>query len=149
MNASVFGLKVVEAITDAALAKGRELRLAPLTVAVLDAGGILVVLKREDGSSLLRPEIAIGKAWGALALGVGTRAIAARAAQAPAFVHAVTTLAGGRFVPVPGGVLVRGADKAIVGAVGISGDTSDNDETCAVAAITAAGLTADTGAPPK
>lgn len=149
MNASVFGLKVVEAITDAALAKGRELRLAPLTVAVLDAGGILVMLKREDGSSLLRPEIAIGKAWGALALGVGTRAIAARAAQAPAFVHAVTTLAGGRFVPVPGGVLVRGADKAIVGAVGISGDTSDNDETCAVAAITAAGLTADTGAPPK
>lgn len=149
MNQRQFGLRAVEAIADAALAKGRELRLAPLTVAVLDAGGILVILKREDGSSLLRPEIAIGKAWGALALGVGTRAIAARAAQAPAFVHAVTTLAAGRFVPVPGGVLVRGADNAILGAVGISGDNSDNDEICAVAGITAAGFAADTGAPPR
>ncbi len=149
MNQGAFGLKTSEAITDAALAKGRELRLAPLTVAVLDAGGVLVALKREDGSSLLRPEIAVGKAWGALALGVGTRMIAARAAQAPAFIHAVTTLAGGRFVPVPGGVLVRGADNAIVGAVGISGDSSDNDEICAIAGIAAAGYTADPGKPPS
>ena len=149
MAARTFALEAAETITDAALAKGRELRLAPLTVAVLDAGGVLVVLKREDGSSLLRPEIAIGKAWGALAMGVGTRAIAARAAQAPAFVHAVTTLAGGRFVPVPGGVLIRDPSDAIVGAVGISGDSSDNDETCAVAGIAAAGFRADTGGPPR
>ncbi|HSE77571.1 MAG TPA: heme-binding protein [Alphaproteobacteria bacterium] len=149
MAAKTFALEAAETIADTALAKGRELRLAPLTVAVLDAGGVLVVLKREDGSSLLRPEIAVGKAWGALAMGVGTRAIAARAAQAPAFIHAVTTLAGGRFVPVPGGVLIRYTDDEIVGAVGISGDSSDNDETCAVAGIVAAGFKADAGGPPR
>jgi uncharacterized protein GlcG (DUF336 family) len=134
---------------DAALARGREMKLAPLTVAVLDAGGCMVALKREDGSSLLRPDIATGKAWGALAMGVGTRAIAARVAQAPAFIHAVTTLAGGRLVPVPGGVLVRSAAGTIVGALGISGDSSDNDEACAVHGIEAAGLKADPGAAPR
>ncbi len=142
-------LALAARIVDAALAKGRELKLAPLTVAVLDAGGCLVALKREDGSSLLRPEIAGGKAWGALAMGVGTRTVAARAAQSPAFIHAVTTLAGGRLVPVPGGVLVRSTAGTIIGAVGISGDSSDNDETCAVHGIEAAGLSADPGAPPR
>ena len=134
------------AIVDKALAQGRALGLPPLTVAVLDAGGCLVSFKREDGSSLLRPEIAQAKAWGALGMGIGSRAIAGR--LAPAFVSAVNALAGGRLIPVPGGVLIRSSGKSIIGAVGITGATSDQDEACAVAGIEAAGFTADTGADP-
>jgi uncharacterized protein GlcG (DUF336 family) len=132
-------------IVDEALAHGRALGLPPLTVAVLDAGGCLVSFKREDGSSLLRPDIAQAKAYGALGMGTGSRAIAQRAAAAPAFVAAVNALAGGRLVPVPGGVLIRSA-KAIIGAVGITGASSDQDEACAVAGIEAAGFNPDTGA---
>jgi uncharacterized protein GlcG (DUF336 family) len=135
-------------IVDQALAQGRTLGLPPLTVAVLDAGGCLVAFKREDGSSLLRPEIAQAKAWGALGMGIGSRAIAQRASVAPAFVSAVNALAGGRVIPVPGGVLIRSSAKSIIGAVGITGATSDQDEACAVAGIESAGLTPDTGADP-
>jgi uncharacterized protein GlcG (DUF336 family) len=135
-------------IVDKALQHGRALGLPPLTVAVLDAAGCLVSFKREDGSSLLRPEIAQAKAYGALAMGMGSRAIAARAAVAPAFVSAVNALAGGRLIPVPGGVLIRSSTKAIVGAVGITGAISEQDEACAAAGIEAAGFTADTGADP-
>jgi uncharacterized protein GlcG (DUF336 family) len=133
-------------IVDQALEHGRSLGLPPLTVAVLDAAGCLVSFKREDGSSLLRPDIAQAKAFGALAMGIGSRAIAARAAVAPAFVSAVNALAGGRLIPVPGGVLIRSSSKAIIGAVGITGANSDQDEACAVAGIAAAGFIADTGA---
>jgi uncharacterized protein GlcG (DUF336 family) len=133
-------------IVDQALEHGRSLGLPPLTVAVLDAAGCLVSFKREDGSSLLRPDIAQAKAFGALAMGIGSRAIAARAAVAPAFVSAVNALAGGRLIPVPGGVLIRSSSKAIIGAVGITGANSDQDETCAVAGIAAVGFIADTGA---
>jgi len=132
-------------IVDKALAHGRSLKLPPLTVAVLDAGGCLVSFKREDGSSLLRPEIAQAKAWGALGMGVGSRALAQRASVAPAFVSAVNALAGGRLIPVPGGVLIRSSDNAIIGAAGITGATSDEDEACAIAGIKAAGFSADTG----
>ncbi|HYC13705.1 MAG TPA: heme-binding protein [Stellaceae bacterium] len=132
-------------IADVALAEGRRLGFAPLTVAVLDAGGHLVVLKREDNSSLLRPQLASAKAWGCLGMGFGGRELQRRAEKAPAFVGALTALAEGRMVPVPGGVLIRDSGGAILGAVGISGDTSVNDETCAVAGIKAAGLLADTG----
>jgi len=135
-------------IVDQALAQGRTLGLPPLTVAVLDAGGCLVAFKREDGSSLLRPEIAQAKAWGALGMGIGSRAIAQRASVAPAFVSAVNALAGGRVIPVPGGVLIRSSAQSIIGAVGITGATSDQDEACAVAGIESAGLTPDTGADP-
>ena len=133
-------------IVDKALAHGRTLSLPPLTVAVLDAHGCLVAFKREDGSSLLRPEIAQAKAWGTLGMGIGGRAIAQRASVAPAFVSAVNALAGGRIIPVPGGVLIRSSDKSIVGAVGITGAISEQDEACAVAGIEAAGYKADTGA---
>jgi uncharacterized protein GlcG (DUF336 family) len=133
-------------IVDKALAHGRSLKLPPLTVAVLDAHGCLVSFKREDGSSLLRPEIAQAKAWGTLGLGIGGRALAQRASVAPAFVSAVNALAGGRIIPVPGGVLIRSSDKSIVGAVGVTGAISEQDEACAVAGIEAAGYTADTGA---
>ena len=133
-------------IVDKALEQGRTMGLPPLTVAVLDAAGCLVSFKREDGSSLLRPDIAQAKAYGALAMGMGSRAIAARASVAPAFVNAVNALAGGRLIPVPGGVLIRSSGKAVIGAVGITGAVSEQDEACAVAGIVAAGFTADTGA---
>jgi uncharacterized protein GlcG (DUF336 family) len=105
-----------------------------------------VSFKREDGASLLRPEIAQAKAWGALGMGMGSRALAQRASVQPAFISAVNALAGGRLIPVPGGVLIRSSDKSIIGAVGITGATSDQDEACAVIGIEAAGFTADTGA---
>jgi uncharacterized protein GlcG (DUF336 family) len=133
-------------IVDAALAKGRELQLHPLTVVVLDAGGQLKAMKREDRSSLLRPEIAMGKAWGTLGMGFGGREFARRMASGGgAFIQALTVASGGRIVPAPGGVLIRNSAGDIVGAVGISGDTSDQDEACAVHGIRQAGLVPDTG----
>jgi uncharacterized protein GlcG (DUF336 family) len=142
---SGLSLKAASLIVDAALERGRALGLAPLTVVVLDAGGHLKAAKREDGSSLLRPEIAMGKAWGVLGMGFGGRELARRAARAPQFFTALTELAGGRMVAVAGGVLIRGEAGDIVGAVGISGDLSEKDEDCAVSGIAAAGLVADTG----
>lgn len=132
-------------IVDAALRTAREMNLAPLTVAVLDAGGHLVAFKREDRSGILRYEIACGKAWGALGMGFGSRALFERAAHTPQFFNALYAASGGRMVTVPGGVLIRDGGGDVVGAAGISGDTSDNDEACAVAGIKAAGLTADPG----
>lgn len=136
-------------IVDTALAKARELGLAPMTVVVLDAGGHPVALKREDKSGILRVEIASGKAWGALGVGAGSRMLAERVtsgAVGAAFVNAIAAASGGRVVPVPGGVIVRDNAGDIVGAVGVSGDLSDKDEACALAGIQAAGLTGDTGA---
>jgi uncharacterized protein GlcG (DUF336 family) len=142
-------IALAQAVTmiDTALKHGREKGLQPLTVAVLDAGGSLVALQREDGSSLLRPQIAQAKAWGALGMGMGTRALAQRAASHPAFMSALSALSDGRIVPVPGGVLIRSSTRAVIGAVGISGDHSDHDEACAIAGIEAAGFTADSGQP--
>lgn len=138
-------MSVADLIVDKALEKGRELKLAPLTVIVLDAGGQTKVLKREDGSSLLRPEIAMGKAWGTLGMGFGGRDLARRAAKAPAFFGALSDMSGGRMVPVPGGVLIRSDSGDVLGAVGVTGDVSENDEVCAVHGIRSAGLTPDTG----
>lgn len=134
-------------IVDAALEKGAELGLAPLTVAVLDSGGHLVAFKREDKSGILRADIAIGKAWGALGMGFGSREIANRAAKMPVFFTALAAASQGRMVPVPGGVLILDRSHDVLGAIGISGDTSDQDETCAIAGIEAAGLMAQPGAP--
>lgn len=138
-------LAAASIIADKALQKGREMNFLPLTVVVLDSGGQIKVVKREDGCSLLRPEIAMGKAWGTLGMGFGGRELARRAAKVPVFFNALSDLAGGRMVPVPGGVLIRDEAGEILGAVGISGDTSDNDELCAVFGIQAAGFIADTG----
>ena len=128
-----------------AFAKGQELNLKPLTVAVLDAGGALVALERMTGASPMRPEIAIGKANGAVQMGLGSRALQTRAESQPFFIQAMNALAKGSLVPVPGGVLIRDEEGRVIGAVGITGDTSDNDETCAIAGIKAAGFTADQG----
>jgi len=133
-------------IVDVALKKARDNNLAPLTVAVLDSGGHLVAFKREDKSGILRFDIAFGKAWGALGMGFGSRTLASRAAKTPQFFTMLAAASGGRMVTNPGGVLIKDASGTIVGACGISGDTSDKDEMCAVAGIEAAGLKADPGA---
>ena len=133
-------------IVDIALKHGREIKCALLTVAVLDAGGHLVAFKREDRSGILRYDIAVGKAWGALGMGFGSRELAERAAKVPIFFNALAVASQGRLIPVPGGVLVKDAAGDVLGAVGISGDTSDRDEVCAVSGIEAAGLKAQTGA---
>lgn len=122
----------------------KERGFKPLTVAVLDAGGHLMALLREDGTSNLRAEIAQGKARGAINMGLGSRALYNRAQTQPYFIQAMNSLSGGSLVPVPGGVLIR-ENGAIIGAVGITGDSSDNDEACAVSAIEALGFTADPG----
>jgi uncharacterized protein GlcG (DUF336 family) len=142
-------LQQATTVVEAALRKARETNCAPLAAAVLDTGGYLKAFGREDGAGILRPQIAIGKAWGALGMGVGTRALAKRLADNPQqhpFFTALNAMSDGRVVPVPGGVLIRDAGGATIGAVGISGDVSDKDEACAVAGIEAAGLKADTGA---
>jgi uncharacterized protein GlcG (DUF336 family) len=129
-------------IATAALAEGRRLALAPLTVVVLDAGGHVVVAMREDQSGILRFEIAYGKACGSLGMGFGTRELTERAARSPSFLVALSAASGGRTIPSPGGVLIVAADGSVMGAVGISGDTGDRDEACALAGIAATGLAA-------
>ena len=128
-------------IADAALAAGRKQGFMPLTVAVLDAGGHLVAFLREDRSGILRPEVAIGKAYGALGMGTSTRLLRDRLADRPAFQAALAAASDGKFIPVPGGVLIRDKAGEVIGAVGISGETSDKDEYAAIAAVKAAKLT--------
>lgn len=123
----------------------RDLDCKPMTVVVIDAGGHVIVVEREDGSSNKRFEVALGKAHGALSLGMGSRALMERAEQQPYFIAAVTSAIGGSLVPVPGGVLVRDANGRVLGAVGVSGDTSDRDEAVAIAGIEAVDLTPDPG----
>jgi uncharacterized protein GlcG (DUF336 family) len=136
-------------IVDVALKKARELKQMPQTLVVLDTGGHVVCAKREDGSGIIRFEVAVGKAYGALGMGWGSRTMMERAAQNPNFLTAIAAASGGRLVPNPGGVLIRDAGNQIIGALGISGDTADNDEIIAVAGIEAAGLKADPGGAKK
>ncbi len=137
-------LETALAMIGTALKWRRDNDLKPLTVAVLDGGGHLIALAREDNTSNLRPEIAQGKARGALHMGLGSRALFVRAQEQPYFVQALNSLADGSLVPVPGGVLIK-REGEIVGAMGITGDNSDNDEACAIAAIEASGFAADGG----
>lgn len=141
------GISLAQArtIIAAALAKGEAEKMLPLSVAVLDAGGHTTAFERQDGASAMRFKIAHGKAYGAICMGLGTRALYERAQKQPYFLDAMNTLAGGALVPVPGGVLVRDGDGNLLGAVGVTGDNSDNDEICAIAGVEAAGLVADTG----
>jgi uncharacterized protein GlcG (DUF336 family) len=137
-------LSSAQKILDGALAYAVEHKLKPLAIAVLDARGALKAYAAQDGTSLKRGEIALGKANGALAMGMGSRALFKRAEQQPFFIAAATAAIGGSLVPVPGGVLIKsGAD--LLGVIGISGDTSDNDEAAALAGIAAAGLSGETG----
>lgn len=129
--------RMVKGALDEGLAHGYR----PLSVAVVDAGGHLILFERSDGSSSMRFQIAFGKAHGAVALGVGSRALMARAEQQPYFIAAAGHAVGGALIPVPGGVLVKDRGE-LLGAVGVTGDTSDNDERCAVAGVEAAGYEA-------
>lgn len=135
-------LAQAQAIVTAALAHSRANKFAPMGIVVLDARGAMKAFAAEDGTSLRRADIAIGKAHGALAMGVGSRTLGQRAQERPHFIAAVTHAVGGSLIPVPGGVLIRG-EGGIIGAVGVTGDTSDNDEAAALAGIAAAGLQAD------
>jgi uncharacterized protein GlcG (DUF336 family) len=135
-------LEKANAIVVDTLGKGAELKLRPLAVAVLDSGGHLVAFQRQDGTSIMRPQIAMGKAFGALALGTGSRALHGMAVERPHFIEGLSMASGGRIIPVPGGVLIKDAGGTVLGAVGVTGDTSDNDEACAVHAITKAGFAA-------
>ena len=139
---TALNLEAARAIIAGARAHASEAGFKPMTVVVLDAGGHVLAVEREDGSSMKRFEIGYGKAHGALSLGMGSRSIMARAEQQAYFVAAVTSAVGGALVPVPGGVLVRDGEGALLGAVGVTGDTSDNDEAVALAGIAAAGLAA-------
>jgi glc operon protein GlcG len=140
-------LDVAQRIVDAALAAARREDLLPLAVAVLDAGGNLVCFKREDGCGVLRFDIALGKAWAALGMGMSTRLIRERMAQRPAFQSALAAASDGRFIPTPGGVLILDPAGRGIGAVGVSGDASDKDEYCAIQGVLAAGCAADPSAP--
>ena len=130
-------LNMAQAAISAAIAKARALNLKPVTVAVLDAGGHLLALAREDGSSNLRPKLAIAKASGALDLGVSSRVIGEMALERPTFMNAASTLASAGLIPAAGGVLIKDENGNTLGAIGVTGDTSDNDELCATAGLNA------------
>ncbi len=134
------GLERAVAIVTAAIEHGRAIDAAPLAVAVLDPGGHVVALHREDGAGIARPQVATGKAWSALGMGMSTRKLAGLAEQLPTFVGAVASLDNVALVPVPGGILIHDESGALLGAVGISGDVSDVDERCALHGIEKAGL---------
>ena len=138
-------LEEAKALVDASLVEARKLNLKPISVIVLDDRGALVAAASEDGVSAMRAKIAHGKANAAIALGLGTRALMNRAEQQAYFIQAMNGLAGGDFVPVPGGLLLRDAAGKLLGAVGISGDTSDNDEAAALGAIATTDLVGETG----
>lgn len=138
-------LELARTIIAGAFAKAAEKGLKPLGVIVLDAGGHTIAFERQDGASAMRFKIAHGKAYGAIAMGLGSRALYERVQKQPYFIDAMNALADGALVPVPGGVLIRDSQGALIGAAGVTGDNSDNDEIYAVAGIEAAGLVADTG----
>ena len=133
-------LQQANAIIAAALEAGHKAKLQPLTIIVLDTGGHIIAMQREDGCGIARVEIAMAKAWGALGMGMSSRLIDQQLGERTAFLAAIATASSGRFAPVPGGVLITDDNGAVIGAVGISGDNSDNDESCAMAGIKAAGL---------
>jgi uncharacterized protein GlcG (DUF336 family) len=136
-------LQQANAILNECLAVRQKEGLLPLAVAVLDAGGQLVAFQREDGCGILRYDIAFGKAWAALGMGMSTRLIRDRLANRPAFQGALSAAADGRFIPVPGGVLILNSQHTVIGAVGVSGDASDRDEFCAIHAIQFVGLSCE------
>ena len=133
-------LEKANKIIETAIKKARALNLSPLTVVVLDEAGNLKALQREDGASVIRQQIATAKAWGAVNMGVSSRSLAAVATQRADFMNALINIADGKIMPAPGGVLIRDTENRLIGAVGISGDSSDQDERCAIAGIEGVGF---------
>jgi uncharacterized protein GlcG (DUF336 family) len=142
---TVLSLAQASDIVDAALSKARELKLRPLTVTVLDPGGHPLVVKREDGCGILRPQIAHAKAWGCLGTGTGGAAGARHATRDPAFFAALAAISEGRVASSKGGVLIRDKEGILLGSIGVSGDRPENDEACAVAGVESVSLIADAG----
>lgn len=138
--AVTLSLEKAEQIIESTLLIAQREELLPLTVVVLDSGGRLIAMKSQDGSGLLRFDIAFGKAWGSLGMGISSRMIRDRLSARPQFQNALMAASDGQLVPVPGGVLVEDADGITIGAVGVSGDTSEKDEYCAITSIQAASL---------
>lgn len=147
MNLPRLDLDTAIRLASCAIAHARALGLRPVAAAVLDPAGHPLALLRDPDASFLRPPIASGKARGCLGMGLGGRELARRAQAMPAFFDAINSLTAGEVIPVAGGVLIRNHAGALLGAIGISGDTSDNDEQCALLAIGEAGLLGDTGDP--
>ena len=141
---SSLNLEQALTIIDVARKKGREMALKPLTIVVLDSGGHLLAFVKEGGGPL-RENVARGKAYGAVGMGMASRQLGKIAEDRPMFMQALIDASGGKLVPVPGGVLARDKDGNVMGGIGVSGDTSDNDSLCAVAGIEAVGLVADDG----
>ncbi|MFI3190182.1 GlcG protein [Crenothrix sp. D3] len=137
---SLLTLEKANKIIETAINKARELGLSSITVVVLDEAGHLKALQREDGASMIRQQIATAKAWGAVNMGVSSRSLAGVAVQRPDFMNALVNIADGKIMPAPGGVLIRDNDNNLIGAVGISGDSSDQDERCAIAGIEGVGF---------
>jgi len=133
-------LSISNAILDAALQQARALGHRPMTAVVLDAAGHMVALQRQDGASMFRADIATGKAWAAVAMGASSRALMQRAAGNPNFFGALAATAGGKFIPQTGAVLIRDEAGHVLGAVGASGGTGDEDEAVCLHGIAAAGL---------
>ncbi len=133
-------LKQAETIVAGAIARASELALKPLAIAIVDPGGHIISVQRQDGAAFLRPQIAIAKAAGALALGMSSRAIGAMATERPAFLASISALAPAGVAQAAGGVIITDAQGDVIGAAGASGDTSDYDEDCVLAGIAAAGL---------
>lgn len=138
-------LEQANKIIEAAHNEGQIRKLSALTVVVLDSGGHIKALSRADGASFMRPQIALAKAWGAIGIGVSSRILGDMGQDRPMFMNALINISNQRLLPVPGGVLVRDQKNKLIGAVGITGDLSDEDEHCAVVGIQVAGLVADTG----
>lgn len=136
-------LKQANTIAEGALAKAHTMKIKPLAVVVLDASGHIVAAQREDNASMFRIDVALGKAWAAVAMGSSSRALAKRARENPNFFVTLAATAQGKFLPQPGAALIKDAQGNILGAAGASGGTGDEDEACCVAGIEKAGLTAD------
>ena len=136
-------LKQANAIIEKALSKGREMKIKPLAVVVLDEAGNIVSAQREDGASMFRMDVAKGKAWAAVAMGASSKALAKRAKDNPNFFITLAATAGGRFLPQTGAALIKDKDGTIIGAAGASGGTGDEDEACCVFGIEQAELVAD------
>lgn len=139
-------LKQANTVIEKALAKAREMKIKPLGVVVLDESGNIVSAQREDGASMFRLDVAKGKAWGAVAMGASSRALAKRAKDNPNFFVTLAATAEGKFLPQTGAALIKSADGTIIGAAGASGGTGEEDEACCVYGIEQAGLKADASA---
>lgn len=136
-------LEQSERIIDAILARGRELDCRPLSVVVTEPGARVKAFKKEDGSAMMRFEMAMGKAYAALALGRSSSLVRVRTEERPLFMNYLLNASGGQIFPEGGGMLIRDADGEVIGAVGVTGDTQERDEELAAHGIRAAGLKTD------